>query len=69
MEAETAFVWPQSGVELDPITTVDLDLILVIFPHHAELNHSFGDGDDFEGGFVLGVFLEKGGVLKGGHEL
>ena len=58
MEAETALVWSQGGVELNPISTIDLDLVLVIFPNHAELNHSFGDGNDTEGGLVFGMLFK-----------
>lgn len=60
VEAETTLVWPQSRVELHPISPIDLDLILVIFPHHAELNHSLGDGHHTEGGLVLGVLFKEG---------
>ena len=68
MEAEAALVWTQGGVELNPISTIDLDLVLIIFPHHTELDHSFGHGHDIEGGFVFGVLLEKGRAFKRVHE-
>jgi hypothetical protein len=60
MEAETALVWPERGVELHPVPAVDLDSILVIFPHDAELDDSFGNGDDLEGGAVFGMLVKEG---------
>ena len=69
METETAFVGAKSGIELDSITPVDLDLVLVIFPYNAELDDSFGDGSDLEGFSVVRVLLEEGGVLQGRDEL
>lgn len=69
MEAETALVWPQSGVELNPISAIDLDLVLVVFPYDAELNHSFGDGHDTESGLVFGVLFKEGRAFKSMHEL
>lgn len=69
VEAETALVGAESGVELDTETTVDLDLTFVILPDHAELDHALGDGDDLEGLAVLGLLLEKVGVLESRGEL
>lgn len=69
MESETALVWSKSGVELDTVAPVDLALALVVFPDHAELDHSLGDGDDLKGLAVLGVLLEQAGGLEGGDEL
>ena len=69
MKTETAFVGAQSGIELDSIAPVDLDLVLVVFPDNAELDDSFGDGGDLEGFPVVGVLLEKRGVLESGDEL
>lgn len=69
MEAETTLVWAQSGVELNSISTIDLDLVLVVFPHHAELNDSFGDGHHVESGPVFGVLFKEGGAFKSVHEL
>lgn len=69
MEAETALVWAEGGVELDSVSAVDLDLVLVIFPDDAELNDALGDGNDFEGGSVFGFLLEEGAVFEGRGQL
>lgn len=65
MEAETALVRSQGGVELHTVAAVDLQLAFVIFPHDAELDDALWDGGNFERGLVFGVFLEKGGVFEG----
>lgn len=65
MESQTALVWTKSRVELNSVSTVDLWLSLVIFPDDAELDDALRDGDDLEGGFVFGLLLEEGAVLKG----
>ena len=69
MEAEAALVWSQGGVELDTVATVDLQLVLVILPDHAELNHALGDGGDFERDLVFWVLLEQRRMLEGGNKL
>lgn len=69
VEAEAALVGAKGRVELHAEGIVDLDLALVVLPHHAELDDALGDGDDLEGFAVLGVLLEEGGVLEGGGKL
>jgi hypothetical protein len=44
-------------------------LAFVIFPDDTELNDTLGNGHDLEGLAVLGLLLEKSGVLEGGGEL
>lgn len=39
-------------------------LTLVILPDNTELNDALGDGDHLEGLAVLGLLLEKSGVLE-----
>lgn len=68
VESEASLVWAQRGVELHAVSTVDLWLSLIIFPDHAELDDSLRDGDDLEGGLVLRLLVEEGGVLEGGGE-
>ena len=68
MEAETALVRTEGGIELDTISTIYLDLVLVVFPDYAELDDSLWDGCDLEGFLVLGVFFEERGVFERGHE-
>lgn len=58
MEAQTAFVWPQSGVELDTVAAIDLQLVLVIFPDDSELDHPLRDGGNLEGGLIFWILLE-----------
>ena len=65
VKAKTTLVGTQSRVELHPIPSIDLHLSLVILPNHSELNDSFGDSSDLEGGLVFRVFLEEGGVFEG----
>ena len=69
MEAEAALVWSQGGVELDTVATVDLQLVLVILPDHAELNHALGDCGDLERSLIFWILLEKRRVLESGTKL
>lgn len=69
METQTSFVGTEGGVELDSVSTVDLQLSLIVFPDDAELDDALGDGDDFEGSLVFGVLLEEGGVLESRDKL
>ena len=88
VEPEATLVGAKSGVELDTVSTVDLDLngismwqlirhfqkersylAFVIFPDNTELNNTLGDRDDLKSLAVLGLLLEKSGVLESGGEL
>jgi hypothetical protein len=69
VEAEAALVWTKRGVELNTVAVVDLWLEVVVLPDDAELDDTLWDGDDLQGGLVLWVLLEEGGVLEGGGEL
>ena len=69
VEAETAFVWTEGGVELDAEAPVHLHLALVVLPRDSELDHAFGDRGDFEGRLILRVLLEERAVLERGGEL
>lgn len=64
MEAETTFVRAKGGVELYPISTVDLHLAFVVFPHDAELNDALRDRGHLQCFSVFGVFLEERGVFE-----
>lgn len=66
VQTETSLVWTESRVELDSVSAVDLDLVLVIFPDDTELDDAFWDGGDLEGFLVFWVLLEEGRVLEGG---
>ena len=59
METEAAFIWSKGGVELHTVATVDLKLVLVILPDHAELNDALGDGGDLERNLVFWILLKK----------
>lgn len=69
VEAETALVRTERGVELDAETTVDLDLALVVLPDDTELDDALRDSSDLESLLVFGVLLEEGGVLEGRGKL
>lgn len=69
VQSETTLIRTKGGVELDTEAAVDLELALVVFPDYTEVDDAFGDGGDFKGGAVFGVFLEEGGVFEGGGEL
>ena len=69
VEPKTSLIWPQGRVELDTISSIDLDLPLVILPDHSELDDSFRYGSNLEGGLVFRVLLEEGGVFEGRNEL
>ena len=60
MESESTFVWTQGRIELYTVAAVDLNLILVVFPDHAELDDSLRDGSNLKGGLEFGVLLEEG---------
>ena len=68
VKSKTAFVRTKSGIELHPVSTVDLDLALVIFPDTSELDDALGDGGDLESFLVFWVLFEEGGVLKRAHQ-
>lgn len=59
MEAEATLVWTKGGVKLDTISTVDLELALVVLPSNTELNHTLGDGNDGEGSLELRRYQEE----------
>lgn len=65
VESQSSLVWSECAVELYTESTVDLDLVVVIFPDNSELDNSFWDGNDLEGGTVFWVLFEEGGVLEG----
>ena len=65
MEAETAFVRAERGVELNTVATIDLEFSFVVFPGDTELDNTLGDGGNLQGPSVLGLLFEKGGVLEG----
>ena len=69
MESKATFVWAEGRIELNAISAVYLGLKLVIFPDDTELDDAFGNGDDLEGGLVLGLLLEERTVLEGGDKL
>lgn len=69
MKTETTLVRTEGRVVLDTVTTVDLDLVLVVLPDDTELDDALGDGGDLESTLVLGVLLEESRVLQGRGKL
>lgn len=69
METETALVGTEGRVELNTISTVDLELALVVLPSNTELNHALGDGNDGKSSLELGGDLEELGVGEARLEL
>jgi hypothetical protein len=69
METETALVGAEDRIELDAVSAVYLDLVLVVFPDNAELDDAFWDCGDFESFSVFWVLLEESRVLEGGGKL
>ena len=53
---------------MNTISTVDLQLSLVIFPDNSELDDSLGDGDDLEGNLVFWILLKECAVFEGRDE-
>lgn len=68
MKSQTAFVRPQSRIELHAVSTIHLHLALVVFPCDAELDDALGDGGDLEGCLVVGLLLEEAAVFESGGE-
>lgn len=64
MKSEATLVRAKGRVELDTVTTVDLEVAGIVLPDDAELDHTLRDGDNLQGSPVLGLLLEKGAVLK-----
>lgn len=69
VESKTALVGTESRVELDSVTTVDLEVALVIFPDDAELDDTLRNGGNSQSSAVLGVLVEEGAVLEGRGKL
>jgi hypothetical protein len=69
VESQTALVRTEGGVELHTVSTVDLELAVVILPDDAELNDALGDRDDLQSGPVLRVLLEEGALFEGRDQL
>lgn len=69
VETETALVGTEGRVELDTVTTVDLESTAVVLPDDSELDDTLRDGDNLESGLVLGVLGEQSAVLKGAGQL
>ena len=65
MKAKTSLIGAQRGIELHPVSSVDLHLSFVVFPDHSKLDDSFRDGCDLESGLVFRVLFEERGVFEG----
>ena len=69
VQTEATLVGAESGVELDAVAAVDLELASIVLPDDAELEDTLGDRGDLESGAVLGELLEEGAVLEGAGKL
>lgn len=69
VESKTTLVGAKSAVVLHTVTTVDLEVALVVVPGNTELDDTLGDGGDSESGAVLGVLGEERAVLKSRSKL
>ena len=65
MEAKTALVRAKRRVELHTISTIDLDLALVVLPDDSKLDDPLGNSSYLKRFLVLWILLEKGGVFEG----
>ena len=45
MESQSTLVGAEGGVELDAESAVHLEVALVVFPDHSELDDTLGDRD------------------------
>jgi hypothetical protein len=68
VESQTTLVRAKGRVELDSEGAVHLQLAVVVLPHDTELDNTFWDGGDSQGGAVFGVIAEEGAVLESAHE-
>jgi hypothetical protein len=49
---------------LHTVSTVDLELAIIVFPHDAELDNSLRYRDNIERGLVLRVLFKESAVLE-----
>lgn len=68
MESSATLIRTQTGVELYAISLVHFYLVLVIFPSHAKLDHTLGNGNYAERGTVCGMFGEQRRFCQGSRE-
>lgn len=64
VKAKATFVRAKGGIELHPISPVDLHLAFVVFPNHAELDDPLRNRRHLQCLSVLGVFPEERGVFE-----
>jgi hypothetical protein len=69
MEAQPSLVRAQRRVELHTVSSVHLQLALIVLPHDPELHHALWDRRHGERLAVLGVLLEQRAVLECAGEL
>jgi hypothetical protein len=69
VEPESALVWTEGRVELDPKTLVDLDFAAIVDPRHSEQNDSLGFDDPFEDSVVEVLRVPFEDRNKGFHNL
>jgi hypothetical protein len=69
MEPETTLVRTEGGVELNTVSTVDLQLTFVVLPDDTELDDTLGDRDDRKALLQFWGDLEELGRIEGGDKL
>lgn len=69
MEAETTLVRAQCRVELHTVSTVDVNVTIVIFPGDTELDDTLRNGNDGQAFPQFGLQMEEFGLLEGRDEL
>jgi hypothetical protein len=69
MESKASLVRPESGVELNAESSIDLNLALVVLPSNTELNNTLRNRSNLQSNLILWVFLEQCRVLEGGDKL
>ncbi|KAG5303948.1 hypothetical protein I7I50_10865 [Histoplasma capsulatum G186AR] len=69
VKPKASLVRPQSRVELNPVTPVDFQLALVIFPSHTELNGTLWHSCHGERSAIFWVLVEKSGVFQSKGQL
>jgi hypothetical protein len=69
MKSQATLVWAESGIELDPVASVDLKLTLIILPDDSELNNPLWDRENGERSPIFRVLLKQAAVLESAGEL
>jgi len=61
VKTETTLVRTEGRVELDTVSSVNLELALVVLPRYTELDETLRNGGDLKSSSVLWLLLEQCG--------